>query len=95
MSVNDSSRIVIDNTKVMLQSVASLTENSRGVIIIMTLSINNIEHNNALPLCCHYAECCILFRVMLSFILLNVIMLSVIRLSVSVLSVVVPSFGTI
>jgi len=32
MSVNDSSRIVIDNTKVMLQIVASLTDNSRGVI---------------------------------------------------------------
>jgi hypothetical protein len=32
MSVNDTSRIVIDNTRVMHQIVASLTDDSRGII---------------------------------------------------------------
>ncbi len=32
MSVNDASRIVIDDFRVMLQIVASLTDNSRGII---------------------------------------------------------------
>ncbi len=32
MSVNDTSRIIIDNSIVMLKIVASLTDNSRGVI---------------------------------------------------------------
>ncbi len=32
MSVNDSSRIIIDNSRVMLQIVASLTEGYRGAI---------------------------------------------------------------
>ncbi len=32
MSENDASRIVIDDSRVMLQIVASLTDNSRGVI---------------------------------------------------------------
>ncbi len=32
MSENDASSIVIDNSKVMLQIVASLTDNSRGII---------------------------------------------------------------
>jgi hypothetical protein len=32
MSVNDASRIVIDDSRVMLQIVASLTDNSRGII---------------------------------------------------------------
>ncbi len=32
MSVNDSSRIVIDNSEVMLQIVASLPDDSRGII---------------------------------------------------------------
>ncbi len=32
MSVNDTSRIVIDDSRVMLQIVASLTDNSRGII---------------------------------------------------------------
>ncbi len=32
MSVNDASRIIIDYSRVMLQIVASLTDNSRGVI---------------------------------------------------------------
>jgi hypothetical protein len=32
MSVNDASRIIIDDSKVMLQIVASFTDNSRGVI---------------------------------------------------------------
>ena len=32
MSVNDASRIIIDNLGVMLKVVASLTDNSRGMI---------------------------------------------------------------
>ncbi len=32
MSVNDACRIVIDDSKVMLQIVASLTDDSRGII---------------------------------------------------------------
>jgi hypothetical protein len=32
MTVNDASKIVIDNSRVMLQIVASLTDDSRGVI---------------------------------------------------------------
>ncbi len=32
MSVNNASRIVIDNSRVMLQIVASLSHNSRGII---------------------------------------------------------------
>ncbi len=32
MSINDNSRIKIDNSRVTLQIVASLTDNSRGVI---------------------------------------------------------------
>ncbi len=32
MSVNDTSMIIIDDTRVMLQTVASLTDDSRGVI---------------------------------------------------------------
>ncbi len=32
MSVNDASRIVIDNSRMMLQVAVSLTDNSRGVI---------------------------------------------------------------
>ncbi len=32
MSVNDASKIAIDNSRVMTQIVASLTNNSRGVI---------------------------------------------------------------
>ncbi len=31
MSLNDTSRIVIDNSRVMLQIVVSLTDNSKGV----------------------------------------------------------------
>ncbi len=32
MSVNDASRIVINDSKVMLQIVASLTDDSRGIV---------------------------------------------------------------
>ncbi len=32
MSVNDASRTVLDNSRVMLQIVASLADNSRGVM---------------------------------------------------------------
>ncbi len=39
MSVNDASRIVIDNSRVMLQILASLTDNSRGIIYNRNLFI--------------------------------------------------------
>jgi hypothetical protein len=32
MSVNDASRVIIDNSRVMFQIVASLTDGSRGII---------------------------------------------------------------
>ncbi len=32
MSVNDASRIIIDESRVMIQIVASLTDSSRGII---------------------------------------------------------------
>jgi len=32
MSVNDTPRIIIDNSRVMLQIMVSLTDNSRGII---------------------------------------------------------------
>jgi hypothetical protein len=40
----------------------------------MTFSKNDTQHKNAL----HYAECCILFKVMPSVIMVNVLMLSLI-----------------
>ncbi len=52
MSVNDISRIIIDDSRVMIQIVASLTDYSRGVIyncimfIIRPLSWrHDIQHN--------------------------------------------------
>jgi hypothetical protein len=53
----------------------------------MTLSINDTQHNNAL----YYAECRILFIVMLIVIMLNFVILSVIMLSVIMLNVVTLS----
>jgi hypothetical protein len=53
----------------------------------MILSINNSQNNYAL----HYAECLILFIVMLIVIMLNVFMLSVLMLNVVMLSVVAPA----
>ncbi len=50
----------------------------------MTLNVNDSQHNNAL----HYAECRVIFIVMLSVIVLNLIMLSVVMLNVVILSVV-------
>ncbi len=58
----------------------------------MTLSINDTQNNN---LCYYgewqYAECRVLFIVMLSAIMLSVIMLSVIMLSVIMQSVIMLS----
>ncbi len=54
----------------------------------MTPSINDTQHNNALP---RTDECRVLFNIMLSNIMLNVIMLSVVMLSVVILSVVMLS----
>jgi hypothetical protein len=55
----------------------------------MTLSIINTQHNNDLT-CAEfrYAECHILFTIMLSVIILDFIMLSVIMLNVIMLSVI-------
>jgi hypothetical protein len=50
--------------------------------------ISDIQHNNDLPLC--YAECGILFMIMLKVIMLRVVMLNVVLLSVIMLSVVAP-----
>jgi hypothetical protein len=45
----------------------------------MSLSISDIQHNNTMP-CADgcYAECRVLFTIMLSVIMLNVVMLSVV-----------------
>ncbi len=40
---------------------------------------------------CHFAECCILFTIMLNVIMLSVVMLTVIMLSVIMLSVIMLS----
>jgi hypothetical protein len=63
----------------------------------VTLSINDTQHKQQLSITmlCLYAECCVLFNVMLnvialSVVMLNVIMLSVVMLSVIMLSVTVP-----
>jgi hypothetical protein len=49
----------------------------------MTLSISDLQHNNAMPCAeCCYAEWHVLFTNMLSVIMINVIMLSVVMLSV-------------
>jgi hypothetical protein len=51
--------------------------NLKGLVV--TLTINVTEHNNALHYSeCHYAECLILFIVMLSVVMLNVVILSVV-----------------
>ncbi len=57
----------------------------------MSLSISDIQHNNNMP-CAdgRYAECHILFTIMLSVIMLNVVILSVIMLNVVMLCVVAP-----
>ncbi len=39
MSVNKASRIVIDNSRVMLQIVASFTDNARGIIYYCNMFI--------------------------------------------------------
>ncbi len=39
MSVNDASRIVIDNSRMMLQVVVSLADNSRGIIYDINMFI--------------------------------------------------------
>jgi hypothetical protein len=55
----------------------------------MALSITNTHHDNAQNYAgCRYAECCVLFIVMMSVIMLKVIMLSVVMLNVIMVSVV-------
>ncbi len=63
-----------------------MTLSVKGLYWYMTFCINDTQHNNAL----HYAECRILFAVMLSIIILDVVMLSVVVLDVVMLSVVAP-----
>jgi hypothetical protein len=48
-------------------------------------------HDKSITMLCHYAECRILFIIMLNIIMLSVIMLSVIMLSVIMLSVMMLS----
>jgi len=53
------------------------------------LSLSDIQLKNALPDAqCHYANCHILFTIMLSVIMLNAIMLSIVILNAIMLSVV-------
>jgi hypothetical protein len=55
----------------------------------VTLGISDTQHNNALP-CAErpYAECRILFTIMLSVIMLYVVMLSVIMLNIVMLRII-------
>jgi hypothetical protein len=49
MNVNDASSILIDNSKVMLQIVASLTDSSRGIIYngnMFTVQAGNTKGGN-------------------------------------------------
>jgi hypothetical protein len=57
----------------------------------MRLSISDTQHNNTMPCAdSRYAECHVLFIIMLSVIMLSVVMLSVDMLNVVILSVVAP-----
>jgi hypothetical protein len=57
----------------------------------MTPRITHTQHNSALPNAGHrYAECRVLFIVMLSVNMMNVILLTVVWLNVVMLSVVAP-----
>ncbi len=56
----------------------------------MTLSISDIQCNNALPLC---SECHVLFMNLLKAIMLSVVIVNVVMLGVIILSVVAPYFG--
>jgi hypothetical protein len=57
-------------------------------VLNVTNSITNTQRNNALHNAeCRYAEYCVLFIGMLSFIMLKVIMLSVIMLNIIMLNV--------
>jgi hypothetical protein len=45
----------------------------------MTLSVSDTQHNNVLPCAeCRFAECSILFTIMMNDIMLNVVLLSVV-----------------
>jgi hypothetical protein len=44
MSENDASRIIIDDSRVMLQIVASLTDDSRGIIFTNMFIVKAREH---------------------------------------------------
>jgi hypothetical protein len=57
----------------------------------MTVTINDTQHSNALPLCCvSLWRVSRLFTVMLNVIMMSVVMLSVVMPSVDMLSVVAP-----
>ncbi len=58
----------------------------------MSLSISVTQHNNTMS-CAdgRYAECRVLFTIILIVIILNVVMLSVVMLNVVMLSVVAPA----
>ncbi len=49
MSVNNTSGIIIDNSRVMLQIVASLTDDSRGVIYNGMIFIMQATGHNLIP----------------------------------------------
>jgi hypothetical protein len=52
MSVNDASRIIIDNSRMVFQIVASLTDNSRGIIYNCNMLIDgNISPRYLLQIC--------------------------------------------
>jgi hypothetical protein len=57
---------------------------------LTTLSTNGFFATFSITKLCHYAECCVLFIVMLNVIMLSVVMLNVIMLNVVTLKVAAP-----
>jgi hypothetical protein len=58
----------------------------------VTLSINDTQHKrHRITMLCHYADCHVLFNVMLNIVMLCVVKLSIVMLSVVMLSVVAPN----
>ncbi len=58
---------------------------------ITTISIKGFHVTLSIIILCHYAECRVLFTIMMNAVMLSVVMLSVVMLSIVMLNVVAPS----
>ncbi len=55
------------------------TQSAKGLEMTLRVSVSDTQHNNALPCTdCRYAECRVLFTIMLSDVILNVVMVIVV-----------------